>query len=100
MDISASESSRFWMSTIPALAMTGMALLFSSIHFNTTILSPYHALACDEGASTKRSIATDYRGSTPLFTLFPAIHERHYSAAVSGFAAVVGAFLTILFYGV
>jgi hypothetical protein len=99
MDMPASDASRFWMSTIPALAMTGMALLFSSIHFNTTLLSPYHALACDKGASSKRSIATDYRGSTPLFTLFPAIHERHYSAAVSGIAAVVGAFLTIIVSG-
>jgi hypothetical protein len=99
MDMSMSDAGRFWMSTIPALVMTGVALLYSSIHFNTVLLSPYHALAYEKGASTKRSIATDYLGSTPLFAIFPAIHERHYSAALSAVAAVVGAFLTVMVSG-
>jgi hypothetical protein len=99
MDMSTSDTDRFWMSTIPALVMTGVVLLYSSMHFNTVLLSPYHALAYEKGASTKQSISTDYLGSTPLFAIFPAIHGRHYSAALSAVAAVVGAFLTVVVSG-
>jgi hypothetical protein len=96
MDMSMSDTGRFWMSTISALIMTGVALLYSSIHFNTVLLSPYHALAHEKGASTKQSIVTDYLGSTPLFARFPATNERHYFATLPTVAAVVSDFLTVV----
>lgn len=99
MHVTPDSTARFWITVIPAAILTGITLLHSSIHFNIALMSPYHMLASSSGAPSKRSIATDYLGSTPLFTIWPAINRRHYAAVVSAFAAVIGAFLTIVVSG-
>jgi hypothetical protein len=99
LSLSANASGLFWLTVIPAFVLTGIALLHSSIHFNIALLSPYHAIAARSGASSKRSIASNYLGSTPLFTIWPAIHKRHYATLTSAVAAVVGALLTIIASG-
>lgn len=90
------SNGRLWASVIPAIYLTGIALLFSSIFFNYSLLTPYQALKAGEGATADRSVQTEYLGSMPLFTLWPAIRQRHYATAVSSVAAVLGAFLTIV----
>jgi hypothetical protein len=90
------SNGRLWASVIPAIYLTGIALLFSSMFFNYSLLTPYQALKVGKGATADRSVQTEYLGSMPLFTLWPAIRQRHYATAVSSVAAVLGAFLTIV----
>lgn len=99
MDAKAGENVQLWSTVVPALLLTGLALLYSSIYTNIAVLAPYHALAGTKGAIAKRSIATEYLGSTPLFAIPPAVQQGHISTSVSAFAAVVGAFLTIVVSG-
>jgi hypothetical protein len=90
------SNGRLWTSVFPAIYLTGIALLFSSMFFNYSLLTPYQALKVGKGATADRSVQTEYLGSMPLFTLWPAIRQRHYATAVSSVAAVLGAFLTIV----
>jgi hypothetical protein len=99
MDVSSSNKAHIWSSWIPTLAMTGIALLYSSMHFNIALLAPYYNLKNEKGARTTCSITTDYLGSTPFFTLWSSIKLRHYATTISALSAVVGAFLTIAVSG-
>ncbi|KAF2134561.1 hypothetical protein P153DRAFT_380376 [Dothidotthia symphoricarpi CBS 119687] len=98
-EVTLTGNGHFWVTVVPALWMTGIALLYSSIHFNIALLAPYHTLTSKSGATARRSIITDYLGSTPLFILFQAIQKRHLATAISAFAAILGAFLTIFVSG-
>lgn len=92
-------SGQFWATVVPATALTGLTLLYSSIYFNVALLAPYHLLATKSGTTAKRSIASDYLGNTPLFTIPPAVRQGHIATCASAFAAVFAAFLTIVVSG-
>jgi hypothetical protein len=91
-------SGLFWITVVPAAALTGISLLYSSIHFNVGLISPYYILD-QPGAKAKHTLATNYLGSTPLFTIWPALQRQHYASVVTAFAAVIGAALTIVVSG-
>jgi preprotein translocase subunit SecG len=93
------ESGQFLVTVIPAAALTGLTLLYSSIYFNIALLAPYHHFARESGTTAKRSITSDYLGNIPLFALAPAVHQGHVATCASAFAAVVAAFLTIVVSG-
>jgi hypothetical protein len=94
-----SKNTQLWATIVPAFALTGVALLYSSIYTDTSVLAPYHALASKSGAPAKRSIATQYAGSTPLFVLISSVRQGHVSTSLSAFAAIVGAFLAVVVSG-
>jgi hypothetical protein len=73
MKTASSTNVQLWATVLPALALTGLALLYSSIYTNTSVLAPYHALTKKTGEAAKRSIATEYLGSTPIFC-HPDVH--------------------------
>jgi hypothetical protein len=96
---SQTEKGLLWVSVVSATVMTGIALLHSSIHSNIALISPYHELSRDSGTTAQRSIMSDYFGSTPMFTLWPAFRNRHYAALVSAIGAIIGALLTVVLSG-
>jgi hypothetical protein len=51
-----STNVQLWATVLPALALTGLALLYSSIYTNTSILAPYHALTKKTGEAAKPKI--------------------------------------------
>jgi hypothetical protein len=96
MDATSGVGIQLWATVRPALALTGLALLYSSIYTNIALLAPYHPLTSKTEATANRSIATQYAGSTPLFAMLPSMRQDHVSTCVSAFAAMVEAFLTIV----
>lgn len=84
---------------VPALVMWGIAALHTSIHFNITLLSPYHALSkC--GVNARRSILSSNLGKLPPLALFASISQRHIAAAFAAVATIAGSFTTIVVSGI
>jgi hypothetical protein len=96
MDATSGVGTQLWAIVLLAPALTGLALLYSSIYTNVTLFAPYHALTSKTEATANRNIATQYAGSTSLFAMLPSMRQDHVSTCVSAFAAIVEAFLTIV----
>jgi hypothetical protein len=91
MDATSGVGTQLWATVRPALALTGLAVLYSSIYTNIALLAPYHALTTKTEATANRSIATQYAGSTSLFAMLPSMRQDQVSICVSVFAAIVHA---------
>ncbi|ROW18142.1 hypothetical protein VPNG_00173 [Cytospora leucostoma] len=98
MTITDSNTAHYVSTMIPALSMWGLAELYSSINFNTILLSPYCSLSKGH-AHASRTILSHNLGRLTLVSLFTSFKQRHVSAVFTGLAAVAGSFLTILVSG-
>ncbi|KAK7955821.1 uncharacterized protein PG986_005043 [Apiospora aurea] len=92
-------SAHYAATIIPAVIMWALGALFSSMHFNTLLLSPYHAMKSIDGATARRSTLSHNLGRLPLVSLFASLRDRHHAACFSALATILGAFLTIVVAG-
>ncbi|KAK8080984.1 hypothetical protein PG997_008802 [Apiospora hydei] len=92
-------SAHYAATIIPAVIMWALGALFSSMHFNTLLLSPYHAMKSTDGATAHRSTLSHNLGRLPLVSLFASLRDRHHAACFSALATILGAFLTIVVAG-
>lgn len=92
------DAAHYGSTLIPALVMWSVGALYSSLHFNTTLLSPYHKLQKGD-ATVNQAIFTHNLGSLSLITLVSSIKHRHFAAAFTALATILGSFLTIIVSG-
>ena len=85
-------------SYVPAALMMVVSVMFDSVDFAVMVFAPYSALA-KGNSPARRSILSSSFGKMPILGLFHAILVHHWAVVVSITAAIVGAFLPLLFLG-
>ncbi|KAI1880268.1 hypothetical protein JX265_001889 [Neoarthrinium moseri] len=91
------DAAHYGVTIIPAIIMWGTSMLYSSINFNTILMSPYCALT--SGASSSRGLFTHNLGRLPLLQMLSSFRRRHMAAGFTSAATMVGPFLIIIVSG-
>lgn len=97
-DITASGDQHILITLIPATVMSGTLLLFSSLHFGTSLIAPFHALR-KGGVSLTKGLTVSLVGKSPPHSLFLTLKHRFFLPALTVLTVFVGSFLTIIVSG-
>jgi hypothetical protein len=92
--VAAPDSAHYAATIVPAMVMWAVCAIYSSLNFNTVLMSPYRALA--NGSSSSRSIFSHNLGRLPLMQLIASLKEGHIAAVFSTLAAITAPFLLII----
>ena len=98
LDLSLSGNGYILVILIPAAIMSSTALLFASIHFDTSLMAPFQALN-KGGIPLSRGLTVSLEGKSSPHALYLAIRHRLPLPCLSVLAVFVGSFLTIVISG-
>lgn len=85
------------LSYLPAALVLLLASLFNCLDFNILLLTPYHKMK--SGASLELLTARPMLGQVPPLSLWVSLRDKHWAAATSSCAALVGSLMTIVVSG-
>ncbi|KAF7511141.1 hypothetical protein GJ744_005372 [Endocarpon pusillum] len=97
-DITTSGDQHILITLIPATVMSGTLLLFSSLHFGTSLIAPFHALR-KGGVSLTKGLTVSLVGRSPPHSLYLTLKHRSFLPFLTVLTVVVGSFLTIVVSG-
>lgn len=97
-DITASGDQHILITLIPATVMSGIFLLFSSLHFGTSLVAPFHALR-KGGVPLSQGLTVSLVGKVPPHSLYLALKHRFFLPFLTVLTIFVGSFLTIIVSG-
>jgi Protein of unknown function (DUF3433) len=98
LDFTASGNRHIFITLIPAAVMTGTALLFSALHFGTSLMAPFHALNRG-GVPLSNGLTASLEGKSCPHSLYLALKHRFILPCFSVTAVLVASFLTIVVSG-
>jgi Protein of unknown function (DUF3433) len=98
LDFTASGNRHIFITLIPAAFMTGTALLFSALHFGTSLTAPFHALNRG-GIPLSSGLTACLEGKSSPHSLYLALKHRFILPCFSVMAVLVASFLTIVVSG-
>lgn len=96
---SINEYMHYLWTIIPALAMSGISLLFGGMDFNTRCLAPYACLKRKKGASFADSMSVSFIDSLGLTNIIRSMHSGHFAVQATTLATGAAFFLTIIVSG-
>lgn len=97
-DITASGDQHILKTLIPATVMSGTFLLFSSLHFGTSLMAPLLALR-KGGMPLAKGLTVSLVGRSPPHSLYLTLKHRFLLPFLTVLTIFVGSFLTIIVSG-
>jgi hypothetical protein len=99
-DVSAvNEYMHYLWTIVPALAMSGISLLFGGIDFNTRCLAPYACLKQKKGARFSDSMSVSFIDSWGLTNIIQSMRSGNFAVQATTLATGAAFFLTIIVSG-
>ncbi|RFU28160.1 hypothetical protein B7463_g8172, partial [Scytalidium lignicola] len=89
------KSTRYAISWLPALAMFGIAALYGSVNFATSVLAPYHTLWRGSKPADK-SISVNLFGKSALIVFVHGARAGFWAVCATALASFLASFLTIV----
>lgn len=96
---STNEYMHYLWTIFPALAMSGISLLFGSMDFNTRCLAPYARLRHKTGSLFQNSMDISFLDSLGLNNTFRSMRSRNFAVQATTLATGAAFFLTIIVSG-